>query len=592
MAKSLDYYSGLIKENEQEFAERNKLFQKIDDIELCNYTPPAELEHLDWWKTIKVMAPRDALKSASRALATILPKIEIQPLNASEGELDRVDIIERVLEWQFAQMNRRGVRNPLWDIVNSSLKYMMVSFQPVYVPYFMRDRKDDPRMKFISQNGDFVWKVHNPQNVYPRYDDYGLLSVCLKQEMTVDQLKGEYGEHKAIKDLVSDIGDKDNDIGTKRIVFCDYTDWTDRACWLENGGTKYEIERGEHGLPFLNWVIRQGDDPMLKGLIDSGAYEVVNLLASLRYALVLGVVSHPATKSTTFDGQTPEIDNTDPAGNIPLKPGEDIEPMFPRQMDPHLSEILNEQISAIHASTVARALGTLEFSGNMPWATVNAIIQTAVASLAVPRRIAETSIEDGFYLNLNWAKFAGNPMKGYRTSTRKTGVRQKEKGAVVRVMPKEIQASNIIINVELRADTPTDKAERTNRAVNWHNNLNVGLKTCYEEIGIPNFDVQQSEFMQEQMTNSALQNTLYKMSAQAQEELKAQITQQVQQEVMQQMQQAQQGQQGGGMENTNFATTQGQGFNPAEGGQSPYQSAPSQTREEITGQDYAGQEMA
>jgi hypothetical protein len=146
--------------------------------------------------------------------------------------------------------------------------------------------------------------------------------------------------------------------------------------------------------------------------------------------------------------------------------------------------------------------------------------------------------------------------------------------------------------VELRADTPTDKAERTNRAVNWHNNLNVGLKTCYEEIGIPNFDVQQSEFMQEQMTNSALQNTLYKMSAQAQEELKAQITQQVQQEVMQQMQQAQQGQQGGGMENTNFATTQGQGFNPAEGGQSPYQSAPSQTREEITGQDYAGQEMA
>jgi hypothetical protein len=80
MAKSLDYYSGLIKENEQEFAERNKLFQKIDDIELCNYTPPAELEHLDWWKTIKVMAPRDALKSASRALATILPKIEIQPL--------------------------------------------------------------------------------------------------------------------------------------------------------------------------------------------------------------------------------------------------------------------------------------------------------------------------------------------------------------------------------------------------------------------------------------------------------------------------------------------------------------------------------
>jgi hypothetical protein len=297
------------------------------------------------------------------------------------------------------------------------------------------------------------------------------------------------------------------------------------------------------------------------------------------------MVSHPATATKTFSGETPEIDYTDPAGNVNLKPGEEIQPMSPRILDPHLSEILNEQISAIHGSTVARALGTLEFSGNMPYATVNAILQSAVASLSVPRRIAETSIEDGFYLNLGWAKYSKEPMKGYRTFSRKTGERMGERGASVQILPDDIQDANIHISVELRADTATDKAERT-RAVNWHNNLQVPLKTCYEEIDIPNFEVQQSEFAQEQLVSTALQNTLYKMSAQAQEQLKAQITQQVQQEVMQQIQQQTQQ----GMENTNFSTTQGQGFNPAEGGQSPYEAAPGQTRETITGETYTGEE--
>ena len=181
MVKSLNYYQGFLREDRKENNARNKLFQKIDEIDGCIYTPPSDLAKLSWWKTVKVLAPRDALKSATRALATIMPKIEIQPLNANEEELDRVEIMERVLEWQFYQMNRRGTRYPLWDIVNPSLKYMMVCFQPVYLPYFMKGREKDPRSMFLKRNGDFVWKKHNPQNVYPRDDEYGLLSVGLSQ---------------------------------------------------------------------------------------------------------------------------------------------------------------------------------------------------------------------------------------------------------------------------------------------------------------------------------------------------------------------------------------------------------------------------
>ena len=597
MLKSLDYYEGVVKEDIEEYKDRNKLLAKIDSMEKCEYTPPTNLSDLDWWKTLKIMAPRDALKSATRALATILPKVEIQPLNAIEEELDRVEVMERVLEWQFYQMNRRGTRYPLWDIVNSALKYMWVCFQPVYLPYAMKG-KDDPRSKYLKRNGDFVWKIHNPQNVRPRFDDNGLLSVSLEQTMKLSELEFAYPDNTELKKLIQKFKDgKNEDYGNKRVVYRDFTDWKNRVCWISSGenyeGDKIELERAAHGLPFLNWVIRHGDDPILRGIVDSGAYDVASLLASLQYGLVLGVVSHPATKSKTFSGETPEIDNTDPAGNVPLKPDEEIEPMHPRVLDPHLSQILNEQVSAIHASTVARALGTLEFSGNIPFATVNAILQSAIASLSMPRRLAETAIEDGFYLGLNWVKHDKGKMSGFRTHSKTMGERTFEKGAQVRIESEKLAPENVYIRVELRADTATDMMERTNRGISWHRDLNVPLKTVYEEVGIDNFDVQTAEFAQEQLDNLALQNVLYKMSAKAQEEMKALVTQQVQQEMAQAMQQ-QQGQFGGGQQQSNpaFENMQGQGFNPEQGGNSPYQGAPNQTRETITGETMTGEETA
>lgn len=605
----LDFFETLAKDAIKRDELDVKMFRAFDKMENCQWEMPEALRKLPGMRKNVNTEPADAVRAATRVYSSVLPTMELFPLNHTQEEKERMEKIEQVLSWNFAKLNARPVP-PLYQIIHNAVQYMRIAFQVEYYPHLLKG-KTDTRSKYLRRNGDFGWRIFDPKDVHAYYDDDGVEAVILDTILSVKELETRFADSKGVKKLV-EIMEKKHDKGEfnhreTRVRFMDYTDWENRVQWCyeteQSEGEKYEILMEEHKLPFINWVVASGKNPILKSVYDSNAWDDANIIGSLRNRLILSAAAHPAYVTKTVNKDGVEIDYDDGLGAVNVRTNEDVQSFPPRQLDPHLTEIYAESAMKIRNTSGTKYLQNLDFPANTPFSSINALISASLSNLGEAKRLAEIAIADGHLLNLCWISYSKERTYGQRRDTKDSSVDTMTRGAQIGISgtPENLLEGetyigdpyDITIEISLQADTANDKQARLNRATTMHDRLKVPISRSHEELGMDNSANLIEEWQQEQIDDAELKVALQKIAVEGDENIKQQIIaefmQQQQEQMLQQQQQAQ-GQPGNTQE-VAFANAKGEGFATNQGGEPPQEMAPDMTREVMSGQTRSEEEI-
>ena len=127
-------YKDIVEEMEDRDAQRDKKFEKIDDMHNVKWNMPREWENTGWIRKYPSTKPADALDTAIRALSTKEPRLSIMPLLPNEETINSFEKIERALMWSWKQIGKRGQFNPTRAIVSSAIKYDEITAQLIHIP--------------------------------------------------------------------------------------------------------------------------------------------------------------------------------------------------------------------------------------------------------------------------------------------------------------------------------------------------------------------------------------------------------------------------------------------------------------------------
>jgi hypothetical protein len=331
MTTNLDEYYILAQGFIDTYAERNTLFQNIDNMYNMNWTMPEGVP--DWVLKVVSTDPHDAVQTTVRTFATLRPRFKIMPMLPNEANRDRANRIETAIGYNFKQAGRRRASSVEWSVMRSAAKYAEVATQVIYLPYQEKILdamgKDTRRIRAAKRFGDFAFIIHNPGNIYPEESEYGLEGAMAVRVQTVDKFMKTWG--KLASKVVSEKDYRDGKITF--VTSFDYTNFEKRCVWgvyseidqvrVEGRGIK--ILEEENKLGFIPYAIKRwGDDlsedsdkevePLLQSVYNSGQWDMLNVFESLDASLAMKRAAQVQFAGEFPPGQELEIDNTEPAG--------------------------------------------------------------------------------------------------------------------------------------------------------------------------------------------------------------------------------------------------------------------------------------
>ena len=592
----IEEYQELIQEDINRDRPVNKVFNEIDRMWNNDWELPSGLKDRDYMRAFKTTAPHDAMLAAGRVMASKQPNISIQPMTptSSDGLEER---IESLLDWNLYNIIRRSPDNPLMDIAMSAVKYSRVAYQVICLPYELKG-KNDPKSKAMKRLGNFALRVHkNPQTVHARYDDMILNSVSVASVKKASEVANLYPKaRKKIEDAIrKELGGEDDLqllLNRTNVSLYDWTDYENRAIWMSIGESALSDQTSSpfvtilneaHGMPFLPWVFKQDDHPLMKSVVDADLYSNANVLESLRYYLVVATVAQARSWSRTVDGSGVEIDHADPGSQVTMKVGEEFGMLPPAQLDPTINMLIESVRGDIRQTSVAQALTSIDqLAAGTPFATVNAILQASISSLSNIQKLIESSLEEGLYQMLQWVDYADVPMTGIRRTTKSNNKDVNMVGANLLLSKGEVNPEDIYIKVSMNTTTPTDKDASINRAILVSTQLPVTPQKAMDDNGIEYTDADFQNWAGWQYFKAEQGADIARISMKPQLE-----AQQMMQQQQMQAQQAQQGMTGETeVPQPGFDNTQG------EAGLSPASAQPGIGREQISNQDMSGAGIA
>jgi hypothetical protein len=593
MLRDLDYYADSAREAVYNDNDRDLIYQKIDDAANANFENPQELKALPWIQERKFVttAPADALNAAIRTFAARMPRMEIQPLSDAPEEYERTEQHEELMKWEFTRMNMIGKKSPHWKIVEYAMKYCAVAIETAYLPFVYKDTEKTPRIKEILRSRNFRWNVHNPANIHVRESDEILESVVNCDVLTAQQLIDRYGEdNEGIRKMLDKVNSSDaTALNTTYFTLYDYTDWDARVIWVaDNGGMAYvnrdvpsgiEIMRKERTISFMPWIFVDNQEPILKQMVTAGLWDNVNILRTMQFSKAVDMAAHPEYWIQTPDGtlRGVTIDNTNPNQPLVTGPGVNVQKLVPPQIDPQLANLTMTAEQEVFRTTVAQILASVEkYAGTQNFSVVNAMLNAAIAQLSLAQLAAERAESLALIQNFRWIDETDIPMVGFRQYGKGEG---KERGAEVKIEKGDFDPDYLYLSVKLEPATIMDMQTEINNAINKVERLGMSKKMAWDELGLENFDLSQSQTTEELLYTSQVQAKAKEIMMQP--DLKAQM-------IQAQMQQQMQAQQQQGAEQTQFAGQQGM---DTRGGGSPA-TQPGQGREQLNGTSASGQELA
>lgn len=602
--------------------ERDKLFQGIDDMWHGNWDLPNELKGKPDLRPIVDMSPHDALKSGSAILSTSMPHWTVEPQTNNEGELQKAKNIAYAIDYAYRRMNGRGKSTILWDIVHSALRYDAVAIWLDYLPWVYKGRKPTLRERHALRKGNYVPTVYNPQNVHIQSDEYGLNCVLLCVNMAAQEVVQKWPVRAT--DLAERLKNE-NDTGLTRFIYHDLmiyeNDKIRRVVWgsitssysVLGGNDEYVIMNDFTDLPFMPWIVQVGGSaledeseytvhPLLGPLYTSHKWKDLCAFQSIYQSEIIKYGRTPRVITITPSGDGVIIDFND-GTSVNLRTGEDAKPWTPAPIDPNLGNLVDRVRAEVSSMTLPRILQNPEFAGNTPFASINAMIQTALGGLNPAKTLCERVHEELALRMMEWSVLTNNPMEAVRNQT--STDENMGMGSNVTVMPDQMNPDAMVISCKLFAEAPTDFQQRLQAAVVMNQQLHIPLTKVVADLGMENVDSLMDEWAQEQENNAALQLDLAQQKAQL--DLQVQQQTMAMQAALQQQQQAAQqppasggapGQGGGGMNAQDLGLPPGTGMNPNPGqvpqpgsnaGNSPTAGLPGvSSREMISGQDVTG----
>ncbi len=598
----IERYQELIQEDIKKDSDANKMFEAIDKMWNNDWDLPSGLKDRDYMRAFKTTAPHDAMLAAGRVMASKMPNISIQPMSptSSDGLEER---IESLLDWNLYNIIRRSPDNPLMDLAMSAVKYSRIAYQVICLPYELKG-KNDPKSKAMKRLGNFAFRVHkNPQTVHARYDDMILESVSVASVKKANEVADLYpsARKKIESAILKELGSKEDLqllMNRTNVSLYDWTDYENRAIWMSIGESALSdqasaphvvILNEPHGMPFLPWVFKQDDHPLMKSVYDADLYANANVLESLRYYLVVATVAQARSWSRTLDGNVVEIDHSDPGSQVTMKQGEEFGMLPPAQLDPTINMLIESVRGDIRQTSVAEALTSIDrLASGTPFATVNAILQASISSLSSIQKLVESSIEEGLYQMLQWIDFANVPMLGLRRETKSYNKDTNIAGASLMLSKGEVNPEDIYIKVSMNTTTPTDKDAAINRAILVSTQLPVTPQKAMDDNGIEYSDADFQNWSSWQYFKAEQGADVARISMKPQLEAQQMMQQQQMQDQQAQME-AQANQEMNGeteVQQPGFDNTQGEaGLNPA-------QAQPGIGREQISNQDMSGAGIA
>jgi hypothetical protein len=600
---------------------RDDLIRAMDKIDHLEWELPTGVKKQKWARLDIDTSGRDALKAATNVFSAFLPKWDVAP----RGPKSHVaaEQFERWIEWFYMRMNDRSKSTVTWSVMKSAAKFDMMVARVDYLPYYIVGDKPTKRQKMALRKGPFATTVYHPLYIHYEESEWGLewvadYSVHEAEEVLAhwavyanpdDKEKGGDQVARAARWVNDYIKGASSD---KRALLAvvDYTDLDRR--YVKAIKTNKEVADPEllladdqensiiildtkNELPFNPWVIAVGGtsfekgseneiDPLLAPLHKANLWSNQNLHESLQTSKVLRRFGFPDMIIYTATGEKKRIDFSGNANTLNMKLGqEQAEPVTAPQVDPGLASIVERGRSRMSSTTGVQILQNVnQISGNLQFATVQALLQMALGQVTPYKNVAEKGLSQIGERLLEWVAFTGDTLNAFYIADKGTSDNRK-RGAQVSISPDEIDLENMAIKCELSPNTPTDKNQRVSMAVLANEKLGVPKSELVEDLDYGAPEVLRNEYLKEQITNGALQSFIETMRAMA----------------LQALQQAQGATgapgangavpTGTAVKNPSQAVIQGQGYDQAAGGASPVTADQGLTREGVTNQSVTGQ---
>lgn len=531
MAKKIDDYKQITKNliekdrNEGITAAR----QAYDDMyNLVWELPTEELQNADWVQKRILKYPYDSIEAGKSAYATMEPNFSLERPGASEKTHERYNLIESGMQYHFAKASKRR-----YPVVATGLEHAMlygeVIMQPIHIDAQIKlmGGLSSARERGIRKYGDFIINVHNPQNVYVRYTDFGIDCVVLIKVQTVAEFLSFWGDKgKPIRDRIGSEDFKDKNY----IASFDYIDHETRAVWANPQVTNTRIDKDvdglkimneDHGLPFgIPWAAactpnRQG---LLYPLYQAKGWELANLAESLMYSEALAYASAPRLKVSGMDGDV-DVAYGEPGRTVHEKPTQKIEEMQPPELDQNLAVLTDR------ARTDMQLVPDIVISGNAPansaFASINQLMQAGLGKFAPYREITERVLEDVGCLMLAWEKYLGKPMVSPIKNRKGSRSVYEDKFTL---NPDEYEYEDILVTVELKPDMPVDRMAQIQAASQGVQYLGWDRNYANEQLG-----ENEPEVLEERLAKQTLRDTELSMEVQR---IQAERTLQIQAETM------------------------------------------------------------
>lgn len=597
----MDFLKAKAKQMIKNDEKRDEIMLAVDDMHHCIFSLPVELKK-KVRKSVNTSA-HDALRAATNVFSRKLPQWDVQPLKPNAFEADRAEQVETALRWLYRMAALRS--NCLWDNNFSALAYDASAAWIDYLPYWY-DKGKNARERGMLARGPFVIVHHNPRFVHVEKTPYGDESVLLSKNIPAREAVACYG--KDADRLASKLTEEKDD-GSLRFQLYDMLTWDDgepyRTVWgyltesintnAEQGGSDYVFTNKKFPLPFFPWAVKMGGSnletidysihPMLAALHWSGKWQDLCIYESLVVNEIIKYAKTPRVKTITPSGEGVLIDYQD-GSQINLRIGEDALPWAPAPIDSNLKELWDRIAAQVVGTTGARVLQDVAQYSNVPYASLNAMLQLAIANLSPARALAEHALEEQSRLMLQWIKFTQDSLITYRVDSDSIEDPLRTRGAQIIIQPTDFDLESLYISCKLNDETPTDMTERVNQAIMLTQNFPYPKKKALEDLGKANVDLLEEQRWNEDMDATTLRMHIEQMEAAQQMMMQQQMQQQPQQSPQQEP--PPQGFPSNAQGIAPFKNLKGRGFNPNVGGHSPAAGAPSQTREIISGKTKGG----
>ena len=613
-----------------DYYDKLKTFQiRYEEMSRLQYALPDPLSKFDWIRPVITTAPYDALRGATRALSNLKDALNIHPVSVLKalGDVDDEAMEAKALanSWETAlkwQLNRASKRRKKFesDAVWSVSVYDEVVSRLIHLPtQFKAIGLKGPRKAAAMRFGDWALRIDDVKAYYVEYSDYMIESFLSIQVKTAREMVAQWGgKASGIKRKMSGGKTEAKDIYLE-LEYIDHEDG--RVVWYQEGPA-IDMDKGgalllgpepwlkiagtNKQVPFLPIIASAGGTvvdkapehqrkPILYPVLMAEQWATANIAATVMMSQQFATAASATDVIKGIGVDQVEFDHTEPRRRVELTAFQEYQQVQDAGMDAGIREVFDRLEGAIQRTTVADVLVTAQpISGEQSFASYNLQVQQALASIGGVKEVSERFFEEVHEKMLLITHYTGGEIVGYGKGLDKYTIDSED-----------INPESIHLEVELKADVPTDRLQRVNAATTMAKALNYPMTRILRMLGETDPEGALREWKLEQLDLTHWQGILERERAKASGELE-QLALQMAQEILAQ-QQLQQPQGGGGAplspeqagELSNAPTgpagtpLEGQGVNPAAGGLPPSLASPEgATFEGQRGARPSGEEIA